>query len=199
MILDKNRIFDGFSNLSDGMDAGRNPSLLPPTQCASAENMVFRGGVPRTRPGVRVTWLNFTNPHLYYNSDDTFGGDSFGGFQSESNFQLSAFQGAGYYAPAGRKPACVIALIGGRLYQIIPRPNVSQPGFSTTMEITEIPLDKRNSPTMKKAYVTQADRFCVIQDGQSKPIIYDGVTARRAKPMRCRWARSWRTGWAGWW
>jgi hypothetical protein len=178
-ILDKNRVFDGYVNLSGGMDAGRNPSLLEKTQCASADNMVFRGGVPRPRPGVRITYLEFRNPHMFYNEDGTFGGPGEEGFESSTNFQAGVFQGAVYFAPGG-KPECVMAMIGGRLYQIIPRSNVTQPGFSLTLQITEIALDKTNMVTRTRAYFTQADRFCVVQDGQSKAIVFDGVTAYRS-------------------
>lgn len=181
MILDKNRIFDGFDNLSDGMDAGRNPSLIARTQCASADNLVFRGGVPRTRPGVRITYRTFTNPHMNYDTGTGLFLSAIGAtFQGRSNFELGAFQGACYYAPGGGKRECLMAMIGGRLYQVTPIPSVGLPGFSDTLEVTEVALEKMNSPTLTKAYLCQADRFCVIQDGQSKPIIFDGVTARRA-------------------
>lgn len=180
-ILDKNRVYDGFSNLSDGMDAGRNPSLIAKTQCASADNMIFRGGVPRTRPGVRITYRTFTNQHMNYDvATGVFLSATGAGFQSRSNFELGIFQGACYYAPGGGKRESFMAMIGGRLYQVTPIPSVGQAGFSDTLEVTEVALDKMNMPTLTKAYLVQADRFCVIQDGQSRPIIYDGVVARRA-------------------
>lgn len=178
-ILDKNRIFDGFANLAGGMDAGRDPGLIGKDQCASADNLRMRGGKPQPRPGIRVTWMEYTNPHMFY-SGDFYGGQGTAGFQSRSNFELGQFQGACYFAPGGGKPACLMAMIGGRLYQVVPRGNVSQPGFSLTLEITEVPLDKKNRVTLTKAYFQQADRFCVVQDGESKPIVYDGVSATRS-------------------
>lgn len=181
-ILDKNRSFDGFSNLSDGVDAGRNPSLIAPTQCASADNMVFRGGVPRTRPGIRITYRNHTNPNMLYDATTGVFISATGvSGQGGTINATGVFQGACYYAPGGGKPACIMAMIGGRLFQYIPHPYVTGGGVAGTMEINEIALDKTNSATLTKAYIVQADRFCVIQDGQSKPIIFDGVTARRAE------------------
>jgi len=48
---DPSEQFDGFSELRHGMNAGRNPMMLPETQCARAINVQFRGGCARTRPG----------------------------------------------------------------------------------------------------------------------------------------------------
>lgn len=180
MLVDDKRVYDGYASLAGGQDAGRNPSLIEESQCAASDNLVFRGGVPTTRPGIRVTAHEYTNPHMFYNADDTFGGQGTGAFSSRNNHEQGIFQGACYYAPGGGKAECMMFMVGGRLYQVIPRPHVSLAGFSETMEITEIPLDKLNHPTKTKAYLVQADRFCVIQDGQSKAIVYDGVTARRA-------------------
>lgn len=179
-IYDKTRIFAGFDNLAGGMDAGRNPSLIEANQCASADNLVFRGGTPKTRPGIRITYRNHTNPHMLYGEDGFFDGDPGFGLNSASNFGTQSMQGACYYAPGGGKRECIMAMVGGRLYRITPLPSVGLAGFGETLEITEIALDKTNSPTLTKAFLVQADRFCVIQDGQSKPIVYDGVTAVRS-------------------
>ncbi len=181
-ILDKIRIFDGFSDLAGGMDAGRNPSLIEKNQCARADNLVFRGGIMTTRPGAHITYRVHTNPNMLYNADGTYGGDvgKIGGMDSAHNFGAGIMQGAVYYAPGGGKRECIMAMIGGRLYRVTPVPSVGLPGFGQTLEITEIALDKRNSDTLNKAFLVQADRFCVIQDGQSKPIVYDGVSASRS-------------------
>jgi hypothetical protein len=50
MIVDKNRIFDGWRTLEGGVDGGRQPNTIDPNQCASAINMTFRGGSATTRP-----------------------------------------------------------------------------------------------------------------------------------------------------
>ena len=42
---------DGFMSLT-GMDSGRSPSLLDPTQSAYAINTAFRGGFAQPRPGI---------------------------------------------------------------------------------------------------------------------------------------------------
>jgi hypothetical protein len=172
MILDQNRVYDGFSNLSGGMDAGRNPSLLEPTQCSSAENMIFRGGVPKARPGLPFCSITFSSTGVHYDTSGFFVGLS--GPEGSAAFYSGIFQGACYYSPGGGKVESIMLMTGGRLFKATPQ-------FGTNFYVEEIALDKLNFPTNPRAYLVQADRFCVIQDGQSKPIIYDGVVARRAK------------------
>jgi hypothetical protein len=65
-----------------------------------------------------------------------------------------------------------MASLGGRLFQIVPR--------RTRVDITELFLDVQNRASIHKAYMVQADRFHITQDGENAPIIFDGVTARRA-------------------
>lgn len=54
MILDKDRLVDGFRGLPTGMDGSKDPALTPATSAWYATNVTFRGGGgPRTRPGFR--------------------------------------------------------------------------------------------------------------------------------------------------
>lgn len=170
---DSQRVYDGFSNLSGGQDAGRSPNLIGENQCARAENLIFRGGVPTTRPGFLLRSLEFTNPHMAYNQDGTFLSGDTGHYESQNNFLGGVFQGAGYYAPRNL-PECFMVSVSGRLYQLVPNANV---GWS----VTEIPLERRNSSRKRLAYMQQADRFHITQDGEGRAIIYDGIKARRAK------------------
>lgn len=177
MILDKHRVFAGYDSLSDGMDAGRNPSLIGATQCASMENFIVRGGVPKTAPGFADLTLNFGTVGLDYFDSGFYDGEV--SPVDTTNFYGGLFQGTVYYSPGGGKPECIMAMIGGRLYRLTPQLGLDS-GTVTHMDVLEIRLDKINFPTMPRAYLVQADRFCIIQDGQSKAIIFDGVTARRA-------------------
>jgi hypothetical protein len=177
MILDKNRLFDGFSNLADGVDDGRNPSLIDPTQCATADNMVFRGGVPTTRPGLPPCSINFSSVGVHYDVNGYFVGMS--GPEGSSAFYFGLFQGACYYSPGYGKPECIMMMASGRLFKLTPQFGIVS-GQITNLFVEEIALDKMNFQTNPRAYLVQADRFCIIQDGQSKAIIYDGVVARRA-------------------
>lgn len=172
MISDKSRIFDGWTTTISGMDGGRRPDLIGQDQCARMENLINRGGSPTTRPGFDKFITNLTNPAFSYTEEGFLPGNAVIGTRSIDVWGLGVFQGASFYTPAGGE-ACVIAVIGGRIFKVVPRV-----GY---VDVVEIPLpDKRNRSTLQLAYLCQADRFLIIQDGESTPIIYDGVSARRA-------------------
>ena len=168
MITDVNRIYDGVYSFSGGMDAGRNPVLIDQDQCQFIENAVCRGGTVKTRPSFRKLDLNFTN-NLTYDDQGGHGGANPVGTQAA--FTTGLFQGALYYDPSTILDMFV-ASIGGRLFQCVPR--------RTTVDITEINLDQQNRGNIPIAYMVQADRYLIVQDGENKPIIFDGSTARRA-------------------
>lgn len=172
-VEDPNRIYDGWTDLSAGVDSGRAPNLIADNQCARAENLTFRGGVPVTRPGFRSRELTFLTPHMAYHQDGTFFSNDTGQNESRDIFLGGVFQGAGYYAPRNL-PESILCSVSGRLFQVIP--NSTNGGT-----VREIALDKRNSRHIRIAYMQQADRFLIVQDGQSRPIIFDGTKARRAK------------------
>jgi hypothetical protein len=192
MIPDKNRVYDGWMSLEGGVDAGRVSTLLDPNQCVSAENMVFRGGHPAPRPGIRLLAENFANPnHSYYDAPvyDSTGklihqtGDDAGqntdgtdkqiqGQEASTIYKTGNFQAAIGFSPHHGDDS-IMAMIGGRLFRIIP-------GAQSTARVTEIALDKRNTYRRQIAYMLQADKWLIAQDGQSLPIIYDGNKARRS-------------------
>lgn len=173
MPISDKRLFDGYANLSSGMDAGRNPSLIDKTQAAGLENMICRGGDPATRPGIRFHNLFWERRDTTYDANGLFDSENPIPNQSVVNFEEGTFQGASYYAPRGT-PACLMVAVGGRLYQVRPK-------IGRGLNIAEIELESRNRNTIPLTFMCQADRFHVTQDGESKPIIFDGVTARRAK------------------
>jgi hypothetical protein len=77
MIVDKNRIYDGWLSLEGGVDAGRTPNLIDANQVQSAINITFRSGSATTRPGFRKLTEKFpeiTEQIFCYNTsyhDDT--------------------------------------------------------------------------------------------------------------------------------
>jgi hypothetical protein len=171
-ILDKNRVYDGFLSLEAGVDAGRVSSLIDQNQCESAENMTFRGGHITTRPGFRKLTEQFRNgQHCYTLNGDDAGTDQVDGQQAITAYKQGIFQCVHGYSPHGKED-CLMALIGGRLFKIIPRVNEAI--------VTEIVLKKRNRNDLPIAYMVQADKWLMAQDGNSKAIIYDGNTARRS-------------------
>lgn len=172
-ILDEKRIYDGFASLAAGQDGGRNPSLIEKNQCARAENLVFRGGDATTRPPFISHDLNWSRRDTTYDANGVLDTTTIIPNQSVVNFHEAKFQGASYFAPRGT-PECMMVSVGGRLYQVRPKPGQG-------LNIAEIELPTRNRSTTPLAYMVQADRFHVTQDGESRAIIFDGITARRAK------------------
>lgn len=175
MIKDPNRIYDGFSELEGGVDAGRRANVINPNQVVSAENIVFRGGKARTRPGISLLTEVFKNPNNSYNPNGSYAGDDVVvvGQEASTIYKEGVFQGAVYFSPHSKEFQYILAMIGGRLFKVVPK--------ETTVEITEISLPYRNRSTPTRAYMIQADKYIIIQDGESLPIIFDGSTARRAE------------------
>jgi hypothetical protein len=159
MIEDKNRIYDGFQTLESGVDGGRAPNLIDVNQVASAENMVFRGGRAKTRPGIRNYPLTVSN-----------GSNTVGGQTATDAFFGGMFQSACYYAPPNGTQ-CIMVMSAGRLFQVTPLEN--------TVIVAEIIMSPVNNATYTN-YMIQADKFLIVQDAQSPPIIFDGATARRS-------------------
>lgn len=179
-IHDPNRIYDGWISLEGGVDAGRSSTLLDANQCVSSENMVFRGGHPTTRPGWRNLSRIFLNPeHEYYGPDAVaphYEGEDAGetvnvGPTAEDTFKTGIMQCAIGYSPH-HGDDCLMAMVSGRLFKILPG--------SAEAKITEIVLPYRNTNKRQIAYMQQADKWLIAQDGQSLPILYDGNIARRA-------------------
>jgi hypothetical protein len=172
-IIDKNRIYDGFDSMEGGVDAGRRPNVIGPNQAYSADNVSFRGGIPRSRPGIRKPAQNFTN-RLYY-LPSGFGpptGTGTSGLDTETRFKKGIFQCACYFSPH-LDEEYLLALIDGRFFRLTPR--------DYSVDIQEIPIpDKQNRGNQPKGFIIQADKWAIAQDGESTPILYDGVLARRA-------------------
>jgi hypothetical protein len=194
MIPDPNRIYDGFFSMEAGVDAGRAANVIDPNQCVSAENMTFRGGKPAVRPAwrrLRIEDQDFTNGNHSYYED---GGDAYSqvvpGRTAKENFKWGIFQCAHAYSPHVG-PDSLMVMIGGRLYRIVP--------YVNNARVTEVRIEdqkgakypaghpnagrlknKRNRNTLTIAYMVQADKWFITQDGESSAILYDGSLARRA-------------------
>lgn len=78
------------------------------------------------------------------------------------------FQGAGSYVGLDGIPQIFVS-VAGNLHRFLP----------DTGEVT-LNIATGNSPNLRKAWFCQGEEFLFIQDGVSRPWIYDGVSARRA-------------------
>lgn len=95
---------------------------------------------------------------------------------SEYVYRNGIMQSACAYSPHNGQD-CIVALIGGRLFKIIPE--------TSTATVTELVIsgddrDLRNRNDFPMAFMTQADKWLIAQDDDSGAIIYDASTARRA-------------------
>jgi len=158
MIRDPGRVTDGFASLERGADSGRNPSLLPRNQVAWAENSIFRGGYWMPRPG----WKRLALLSASQSTDYTVA------------FAQGKFQGAGFFDDVASRKGLLIAQTGGYLYRI----EITNAG-AVVMDIT--PAGDPSSSTMPQVWMQQAENYLVVQDGQSRPFIFDGSTTRRAE------------------
>jgi hypothetical protein len=140
MISDRNRIYDGWVSLEGGVDAGRGPTLIDPNQVVSAENITFRGGRPRPRPGFRQLTESFTNPAHGFTPrgvEYQHGVDVPNNLRADYCYNYDVFQTICAYSPH-KGEDCLMALIGGRLFKIVPEINSAR--------VTEITVSDAASP-----------------------------------------------------
>ncbi len=149
-------ITDGCGPFPAGMNAGINPHLLEKTQTAKSFNATHRGAYISHRPSFRKINLNF-----------------FGGDETQVAATKNLFQGAGYYQP-DFSSAGIIASIAGKIFMFTP----DAVGGATVLDIS-IPGDP-NPPTIPQSWIWQAEKYAIINDGQSFPIFYDGISSRRS-------------------
>jgi len=129
---------------------------LPPNMMAEATNATFRGGMPKPRPGVKKIGIEYQNAAV------------------QALFAAGNFQGAGGYVSLNGSLYITLSISGEM---------ISIPLSASTITATKLSLGNGvndNSPVLRKAWFVQADQYQIIQDGQNKPIIWDGAGVRRA-------------------
>jgi hypothetical protein len=222
-------VFDGFLELSGGVNSGWVPTLIPNNTLSFAWNCTVRGGFLTHRPAITVLPLSFEN-------------DTIRKRVVEGNFQGSII-----YTPDNATPYAV-ASISGRLFKFPLTEDVSrvteitissatltaalfnhpletydvQISVNSTANIfpnapiqiglynyTVVSVDSATLLTIKnvdgppgnqvnlgtqliswdvnpalrqQAWFCQAEKWLIIQDGQSLPIFWDGAKAKRSIP-----------------
>lgn len=151
---DPKRVSDGTLSMEAGVNSGVTPNLVAANASAWAINATCRGGWWSPRPGFRKVSLDF--------------GDA-----TETDFTEALFQlGAPYQHGGGA--GSIVAMTGGRVWRI-------ELNNTDEFPITEISISgDLNSPVRRQAWWTQAEKYLVVQDGQSKPLIFNGGSCRRA-------------------
>lgn len=147
-----NLIYDGHTVLF-GMDADSEPSLLDIKLVSKAVNRAFRGGKNKTRPPFRQLSLEF-------NTDE-----------DKDVFRFGNVQGACQYlktAP-GRRSGIVVSISGVIFFISL----VNESAYVTR-------IFDGNSKTRMQVYFCQAREWLYIQDGESLPIFWNGLTVEGA-------------------
>lgn len=150
-------VFGGFATLQNGMNGALAPSLIAPTQVAAAVNLTMRDGFIKTRP----PWKN-----ILIKFDSTQTAIRFSG----------KFQGAIFYESDFGQDQFILAR-GGRLFRII---------LGLVNVLSEItPPDglggfDENPNWYDLMQMFCAENYVIIMGGQHRPLIYDGVSVRRA-------------------
>ena len=151
MIRDEGRMVDGITSLHDGMDSGRSPSMINPSQTPYAENITMRGGFAKTRPGFnRVTF------------DDT----------STTTEMLEArFQGAMFYNESDTVQHTIV-VAGGKVYKTTPGSAIDDDW--TVVDITN---SVTVSSSVQRVHMIQAEKYLIIQDGTNAPFLWSHDTS----------------------
>jgi hypothetical protein len=170
------RYTDGTVTFEGGIDTGVMPSEIDKNQVAFAINSSFREGFVSPRPGYvqkdysicltvtadnDIVTADQTNVTADGWSEDCYGPDEIGGV-----FQCAL----PYIADNGR--TYILALISGEVW-------LYDTQLNTFINLSTTP-DLKNASNLLDGWMVQAENFVVIQDGYSKPLIFNGATLRRA-------------------
>jgi hypothetical protein len=138
-----------------GVNGGIEPLLLPKNQLARAENATVRGAYISHRPPKMKRNFIFASP------------------TDQATVEGGLFQGGGYYRPDYGTEQ-LIAQISGHLFSF------TEIGGSFTVADISVVGDL-NSATVAKAWMLQAEKWLIVNDGSGAlPIFYDGTTSRRS-------------------
>lgn len=149
-------VYDAIGDFSLGMNSDLDPFIIPRNQMAFAVNATVRGNFVTNRPPYALQTFVFP-------TDDV-----------TTVVEQGLFQGACYYRPDGGSEQ-LVAQISGRLFTFTPDAN------DTNVPVNEVTISGDPNPAgIPQAWLGQAERWVIVQNGSSTPIFYDGSTSRRA-------------------
>lgn len=151
---------DSVGPMPQGMNSGLGAELLAPTQAAFGVNVTFRGGYAKNRPPLRKLRVTYSSTEVGINAT------------------RALFQGAAYYSAFGNNQSCLVASIGGRIFRYVINNNKCQVQDITPLLPDGVTYDL-NNPTGEQAWLAQGQEFLVINDGESRPLVYDGAIVKR--------------------
>jgi hypothetical protein len=170
------RYTDGSVTFEGGIDAGVMPSEVDKNQVAFAVNANFRQGFVSCRPGfVQKDYdlcVTITADNDQITSDQTnvtadgWSEDCYGPQSLTGTFQCAL----PYIADDGR--TFILMLISGKVWLYNCLQNTAQNlSVSPSLE---------NPSNLLDGWMVQAENFVVIQDGFSRPLIFNGTNLRRS-------------------
>jgi len=170
------RYTDGSVAFDGGIDAGIMPSKVDQNQVAFAVNANFRAGFASPRPGyVQQDYnlcVSITADNAEITADQTnvtadgWSEECYGPQSLTGTFQCAL----PYIADNGR--TFILMLISGNVWLYDTEQNKAQ-------NLTVSP-DLENPSNLLDGWMVQAENFVVIQDGFSRPLIFNGTNLRRA-------------------
>ena len=200
-IADSTLILEGQQDFSGGMNSSLSPTLIPENSVATAVNLTFRGGRPKSRPGFKQiglqggtpNGLNIFTSRLYQGSlfyaerRDRFNPSIigvFGGYVIQ--ISLKDYQTNVLYPNI---PAISASLVTGSTYIIdsvgttdftLIGASSNTVGLSFVKNSTAatgtgtVHIEQPSFNPSEKCYFVQAEKYLVIQNGLNPPVIWDG-------------------------
>ena len=147
-------VYDALTAFLGGVNSGLNPILLRKDQLAFATNATVRGGYIGPRPPYRKMTLVFDPSTI------------------QDAFEQGFFQGATTYRPDFGNHL-LLDSTSGAIYKCV----IS----GTTITVTDVSIvGDPNPATTGQVWMWQGEKWVIINNGTSLPIIFDGVSCRRS-------------------
>ena len=200
-IADSTLILEGQQDFSGGMNSSLAPTLIPENAVATAVNLTFRGGRPRSRPGFRQVGLQGGTPtgldiltselnqgvHFYSERRERYNAVILGVFGGNViKINLSDYSVDIIYPIL---PVTSPKVVSGLTYTInfvgttdftLLGASSNTVGLTFTKNATGATGTGQVTSTAKvfdaslKCYFVQAENFLIIQNGVNTPVIWDG-------------------------
>jgi hypothetical protein len=147
----KRQVPDQMVSFQGGVDSGHQPRLLNPDRCTRSVNCIFRGASLSSRPGFKKWNFRYANPAI------------------QTAFETGLFQGACFFPDLIYfKPSLMVGS-SGNIYQL-----QLQSGY---VNVTQLSYSGASlNPFAQKLFFCVADKYLVVQDGMTAPVIFDGAT-----------------------
>jgi len=151
-------LFARFTSLEGGMNSGFDPAVISEKQYYIGTNVVSRRGRPHTRPDFDKMNLVFASP------------------VDKALFEDGRFQGSREYTPGDA--AYLVVMIGGYCFTI-DTSTWKVTNHTTWTEESPVGVKRMNS-LAPRCYFCQVVDYMIVQDGSSRPIIFNGLQARHS-------------------